>query len=244
MGGVNLELNKENLAVSIEELSINYFEFRRSIRKPLGKLVPIPSLRDIDMDVPIGQNTAIIGRNGAGKSTLIKAISGHLRPHSGSIEVSGKVITLAGVNPGFQPHLSPNSNVRLLGVAYGVKREEIDDFTKEVENFADIGDAYYRQFQGLSSGMRGKVGFGFITALNPEILLIDETLGVGDLEFRKKASDRLEEFIERSGTVLISTHSLGLAKEMCSHGILLKDGSLVFYGPIDEAIDIYSEKNR
>lgn len=237
-----MELDKQNLAVSIEKLSINYLEFRRSLRNPLGKLVPISSVKDIDIEIPIGQNTAIIGRNGAGKSTLLKAISGHLRPSSGSIEVSGKVITLAGVNPGFQSHLSPKNNVRLLGVAYGVKREEIGDFTVEVENFANIGDAYYRQFKGLSSGMRGKVGFGFITSLNPDILLIDETLGVGDLEFRKKASVRLEDFIERSGTVLISTHSLGLAKEMCSHGILLENGSLEYYGPIDRVIQIYSEK--
>ncbi len=235
-----MELIESKFAVKISDLSLNYHEFRRSIRKPFGRLEPIKSLSHVSLEIPPGQNTAIIGRNGAGKSTLIRAISGHIRPSQGNIEVNGQVITLAGVNPGFQPHLSPSRNVKMLGVAYGVKRDKIEDFAIEVEGFADIGEAFYRQFSGLSSGMRGKVGFGFITALDPEILVIDETLGVGDLEFRKKASDRLEAFIKRSGTVLISTHSLGLAKEMCSHGILLQNGSLIHYGEIDEVINIYS----
>ena len=158
--------------------------------------------------------------------------------------INGKVITLAGVNPGFQPFFSSSWNVKNLGIAYGVERSRIEEFSYEVECFANIGDAYFRQFKGLSSGMRGKVGFGFITALDPEILLVDETLGVGDLEFRKKASRRLDDFISRSGTVLISTHSLGLAKEICSHGILIENGSIIHYGEIEKVIEKYSDSSR
>ena len=239
MEGVNLELKDLKPAIQLSSLSIDYHEFVRSFSHPFGKLVPVKGLEEINLSIPKGQNTAIIGKNGAGKSTLIKAISGHLRPSQGIIKISGKTITLAGVNPGFQVNFSPNWNVRNLGVAYGVSRQNIEQFTAEVETFADIGEAFYRQFRGLSSGMRGKVGFGFITALKPDILLIDETLGVGDIEFRKKARLRLERFIDRSGTVLISTHSLGLAKEMCSHGILIENGKLINYGKISEIIDEY-----
>ncbi len=239
-----MELAEVESAIKIRDLSLSYFEFRRSLKAPLGRLEPIQSLDKINLDIPVGQNTAIIGKNGAGKSTLIKAISGHLRPSQGSIEVKGKVITLAGVNPGFQPHFSPSWNVKNLGIAYGVDRRKIEHFSSEVERFANIGEAFYRQFKGLSSGMRGKVGFGFITALKPDILLIDETLGVGDLEFREKASLRLNDFISRSGTVLISTHSLGLAKEICSHGILIENGRIKFYGEIESVVEIYSESSR
>ncbi len=231
---------KTKSAISISNFSLDYHEFRRDLKSPFGRLEPVVGLREINIEIPIGQNTAIIGRNGAGKSTFIKAISGHLRPTRGKIIVEGKVITLAGVNPGFQGHFSPSWNVKKLGVAYGIPKGDIEQFTLDVEEFANIGEGFYRQFKGLSSGMRGKVGFGFITSLDPEILLIDETLGVGDLEFRKKAAERLESFIQRSGTVLISTHSLGLAKEMCSHGILLEEGKVVNYGKIEEVIHQYS----
>lgn len=239
-----MELMKNRFSISINDLSIHYFEFKRNMRNPLGKFESVIGLSGINLHIPHGQNTAIIGNNGAGKSTLIKAISGRLRPSSGSIGVDGKVITLAGVNPGFQPYCSSSWNVKNLGIAYGIRREEIEDFSAEVQKFADIGDAYFRQFKGLSSGMRGKVGFGFITALDPEILLIDETLGVGDIEFRKKASSRLDDFIRRSGTVLISTHSLGLAKEICSHGILLEKGQIKEYGEIEKVIHTYTQSQR
>lgn len=235
-----MELKTNLNAISIEGLSMNYHEVRRSPRAPFGKRVAISGLMDINIDIPQGQNTALIGKNGAGKSTLIKSIGGHLKPEKGKIKVKGKVITLAGVNPGFQYNLSSFWNVRNLGGAYGVSPEKIESFSDEIEEFANIGDAYYRHFSGLSTGMRGKVGFGFITALNPDILLIDETLGVGDIEFRKKASQRLNDFINRSGTVIISTHSLGLAKSMCSHGILLEKGHVAMYGEIDEVVEKYS----
>ena len=103
-----------------------------------------------------------------------------------------------------------------------------------------MGEAYDRRFGGYSTGMRGKLGFGFITALEPSILLIDETLGVGDVEFRKKAQLRLKKFIKNSGTVIISTHSLGLAKELCNRGILLDKGKLVVDGDISEVIKKYT----
>ena len=191
------------------------------------------------MNVEPGEIVAILGRNGAGKSTLLKCISGFLRVSGGEVQTAGRVFLLAGADPGLIPALSGRQNARELGVAYGVKDEEILEFIDSVEEFADLGGGFERNVKGYSTGMRGKLGFGIITALNPEILLIDETLGVGDREFRAKAQIRIRQFIERSGTVLISTHSLGLAKELCTRGILLDGGRKVFDGEVGRAIEEY-----
>ena len=226
-------------SITISGLVTDYDDFIRSKSNPLGRIDSFRALDGIDIDVEPGEVVAIIGRNGAGKSTLLKVITGFLRPSKGVVETSGRVFLLAGSNPGLLYQLSGRENARLLGMAYGEENENIDSFVKSVEEFCNLREAFDRKVGGYSTGMRGKLGFGIITALKPDILLIDETLGVGDREFRAKAQIRLREFIERSGTVLISTHSLGLAKELCSRGILLEGGKIEFEGGIQEAIDRY-----
>ena len=226
-------------SITISGLVTDYDDFIRSKSNPLGRIDSFRALDGIDIDVEPGEVVAIIGRNGAVKSTLLKVITGFMRPSKGVVETSGRVFLLAGSNPGLLYQLSGRENARLLGMAYGEENENIDSFVKSVEEFCNLREAFDRKVGGYSTGMRGKLGFGIITALKPDILLIDETLGVGDREFRAKAQIRLREFIERSGTVLISTHSLGLAKELCSRGILLEGGKIEFEGGIQEAIDRY-----
>ena len=233
-------LNNEIL--KIENLFVEYEIFSRTAKTPWGKISHFEALKGIEMNVQSGEIIAILGKNGSGKSTLIRAIAGLLKPSNGKIMTRGRVITLAGVDPGFLPLLTGRQNVRELAKAYGIKDGDIDAFSESVEEFADIGEAYDRNFGTYSTGMRGKVGFGFITTLKPEILLIDETLGVGDIEFREKASVRMKEFIREAGTVMISTHSLGMAKELCNRGIVVDDGKIVFDGDIEEAIGNYIAK--
>tara|TARA_B100001540_G_scaffold317716_1_gene352352 strand:- start:630 stop:1349 length:720 start_codon:yes stop_codon:yes gene_type:complete len=228
-------------AVSISELYVNYHIFRRSKKKPLGEFNEFCALKNLNFKIPEGQVIALLGRNGAGKSTLLQSIAGLLRPSNGEIRTKGRVILLAGTDPGFIPEMTGRQNVIELALAYGISSEKLSDFIESVESFADIGDAFDRKFLTYSTGMRGKVGFGFITALNPDILLMDETLGVGDREFRAKAAKRLEQFIQRTGTVIISTHSLGLAKDICSRGIVLDKGEVFFDADIEEAISKYIE---
>ena len=193
----------------------------------------------MNLKIEPGEIVAILGRNGAGKSTLLKCISGFLRASGGVVETSGRVFLLAGADPGLLPMLSGRQNAREMGAAYGVPSNEIEEFVSSVEEFAGLKEAFDRNVGGFSTGMRGKLGFGIITALVPDILLIDETLGVGDREFRAKAEIRLREFIDQSGTVLISTHSLGFAKELCSRGVVLDEGRVRFDGPVEEAIGDY-----
>lgn len=227
--------------IEVSNLSVRYHDLSRSIKNPFGKTTIYDALEDIIFAIPKGQHTALLGRNGAGKSTLLRSIGGWIRPHEGEIYTKGRVLLLAGINPGFDNNISGRENIRRLGLVYGINESEITSFIDDVINFADIGEAINRPIKGYSTGMKGKIGFGIITGLNPEILLMDETLGVGDLEFRKKAEKRLELFMERAGTILISTHSLGLAKELCKIGIVLDKGKVAYEGPIEESIKKYRE---
>ncbi len=231
----------ENGEVEISNLSIEYVEFSHSIFQPRGKIKLITALDDINLKIRKGETVALIGKNGAGKSTLLKSICGGVRPSKGKIETSGRVILLAGTDPGFFPDSSGRKNVYELALAYGVEDENMQDFCDSVIEFAGLKDDIDRNVRGYSSGMKGKLGFGFITALDPDILLIDETLGVGDAEFRERAQNRLRDFVDRSGTVIISTHSFGLAKEICTTGIVLDSGSLHFRGDIEEVMSSYRE---
>ena len=234
----------EKGSILVENLSVEYQEFFRKQLRPWGKIDSFQALEGVDFHFSRGDIVALLGRNGAGKSTLLRSIAGLLRPSRGKIITAGRVIILSGVNPGLLPELTGRQNVEELASAYGIPKSDLVGFTQSVEEFANLGEAFDRRFGGYSTGMRGKVGFGFLTALNPDILLIDETLGVGDLEFRAKAQSRLRDFISRSGTVVISTHSLGLAKELCGRGIVLENGEVYFDGPIEEAVKEYTAISR
>lgn len=227
--------------MKIQNIEIKYIDFKRTLRNPFGKKITFTAIKSINTEIIEGEIVALLGRNGAGKSTLLRAMGGLIRPSKGIIEVEGRVILLAGADPGFDSKITGNENIRQLGLAYGIKNEEIDDFCKSIIEFSELGEAIFRNFGGYSSGMKGKLGFGFITALKPDILLIDETLGVGDREFRIRAQTRLREFISNSGTVIISTHSLGLAKDICTKGIVLDNGKKIYEGGISDAIKSYVE---
>ena len=229
------------ISVKVESLSVSYLEFNQTLFMPLGKKREIFALDSLDFVVNKGDVVALIGRNGAGKSTLLKTIAGFLRPSQGKVETHGRVILLAGADPGFFPDATGMENILQLADAYGVGQEEIEDFVSSIVDFAEIGGAIDRNVRGYSTGMKGKLGFGFMTALNPEVLLIDETLGVGDAEFRAKAQSRLRDFVDRSGSVIISTHSIGLAREICNRGIVVDNGKVVSDDEIENALGKYRE---
>lgn len=229
----------ENVAISVENLSLEYSIFERQRIFSIGKTKTVTALQNISVEVNKGETVALLGRNGAGKTTLLQSIGGHLRPTAGLIETVGRVFSLKGANPGMIPGLTGRENVRLLSQIYGVAREETDAFIQEIEEFCELGEAFDRKLKTLSTGMSGRIGFGFTTSLKPDVLLMDETLGVGDENFRKKAERKAIEFMERGETILLSTHSLNLAKKMCQRGIVLDEGKIVFDGASEEAVKFY-----
>lgn len=237
---VNMELKNES-AIIVDKLSISYFSRSKGIFRS-NKIRGVDAITDVSFTIDKGEIVAILGKNGAGKTTLLRAIGGFLRPEKGTISTSGRVFTLRGANPGLIPHLSSRENVNMLSEIYGINPKNKEDFEKEVEDFCELGDAYDREYGSLSTGMAGRVGFGFTTSLKPEILLMDETLGVGDLEFRKKAEKKAIDFMESGETILLSTHSLNLAKSMCKRGIVLDEGILVFDGSSEKAVEYYLNK--
>ena len=238
--GVELLVLKTG-GIKVSDLCTDYEDILRTKFRPLGRVDSFRALDRLNFTVSPGEVVGIIGRNGSGKSTLLRTINGFMRPSEGYVETSGRVFLLAGVDPGLILGLSGRENVRLLGKAYGKDQREIEGFVDSVEKFCNLKEAFDRKVGGYSTGMRGKLGFGIITELEPDILLIDETLGVGDREFRAKAQERLRNFITQSGTVLISTHSLGLAKELCNRGILLEKGRVEYDGNIEDTIKKYVE---
>ena len=228
-------------AIDIADLSIEYKVFQKSGIFSLIKSKKVSALRNLNLVVEKGEMVAIIGRNGSGKTTLLRTIGGHLRPTSGKVVTSGKVYTLSGANPGLIQDMTCRENVSLMSEIYGINPDDRPRFEKSVEEFCELGEAYDRDIRTLSTGMAGRVGFGFTTSLDPEILLMDETLGVGDEVFRKKAEEKAKDFMSRGETILLSTHSLNLAKKMCSRGILLKKGEIALDGPIEEVVNAYLE---
>jgi len=226
--------------MQVDSLTIIFHEYIREKTLSLGKVKQHIAVKNITCSIDVGDRVAVIGRNGSGKSTLLKAMAGLLRPESGTIEATGRVFYLSGINPGFQNELTGRKNIQQLGSAYGVNAEDLVLLEKDVEQFVELGEDLDRKVSNYSSGMKAKLGFGFITALNCDLLLMDEALGAGDREFRHKANMRLNQFIEKAGTMVICTHSMAIARK-CNKCIVIDDGEMLFYGDILDGIEFYNE---
>lgn len=192
-----------------------------------------------------GEAVAFLGSNGAGKSTCLKMITGVTYPTSGEIHVNGRVSALLELKAGFDKNLTGRENIHLRGQVMGLTEEEIEKIEPEVVKFAALGVFIDQPYRTYSSGMKSRLGFAFAVSVDPEILIIDEALSVGDRKFKRKCIKRIRKIMtDENVTVLFVTHSTGAAREFCSRGIVLDHGSKVFDGDIDEAIALYDEMNK
>lgn len=197
-------------------------------------------VRKISLEVKQGEVLGIVGRNGSGKSTLLKIMAGVFPPDSGIISSRGSVSLLAGVGVGFHKELTGRENAYLYGALMGRTQTQIDELIDEIRSFAELKHHFDRPIRTYSSGMKSRLGISVATAFKPDLLLIDEVLGVGDASFRKKSEERVKEMIAESGTVVIVSHSLGLLSSICSRIILLENGSIVSSGEPKQTLNDYS----
>lgn len=200
----------------------------------------VDASRDLSFEVKKGEAVAFLGRNGAGKSTALKMVTGVTHPTSGEVEVEGRVSALLELTAGFDMQLTGRENIALRGQILGLKRTEIKSIEPSIIDFAELGLYIDQPMRTYSSGMKARLGFAFAVAIDPEVLVVDEALSVGDRAFQKKCIERIREIMmDENVTVLFVTHTSSTAKEFCSRGIVLDKGVKVFDGGIDEATAYY-----
>ncbi|MFA6112109.1 MAG: ABC transporter ATP-binding protein [Candidatus Latescibacterota bacterium] len=194
------------------------------------------ALRDVSFEVKRGDSVGIIGRNGSGKTTLLEIITRTLTPTSGEVQVTGRVAALLELGSGFNPEYSGRENVFLNGLLLGLTRTEVEERFDEIAAFADIGDVLDRPVRTYSSGMLVRLAFAVQVALDPEILIVDEALSVGDFFFQQKCFARLREMRERGLTLLFVSHDMKTIRDLCQAAVYLRDGSVQYVGAARVAV--------
>ncbi|HBT63841.1 MAG TPA: teichoic acid ABC transporter ATP-binding protein [Ruminococcaceae bacterium] len=200
------------------------------------------ALDDVSFEIGQGESVALLGRNGAGKSTILKIITEVCFPTSGTVLVDGVVGALLELNSGFDPEFTGRENIYLKGNILGIPKQTIDSLLDDIIDFADIDEYIDQPVRTYSSGMKARLGFSINVNIKPDILIVDEALSVGDADFRKKCNKKVDQILsDKKTTLLFVTHSTAIAKSFCKRGIVLKKGSIVFDGSIDDAISSYEQ---
>jgi ABC-2 type transport system ATP-binding protein len=199
------------------------------------------ALRDIGFEVSEGETLGILGRNGSGKSTLLKCVCGVLQPTEGQVVVQGKLAGLLELGAGFQPDLTGRQNIYLNGSLLGLSRSDIDKVFDDIVAFAELDQFIDNQVKFYSSGMYVRLGFAVAVNVDPDVLVIDEVLAVGDERFQRKCLDRVQEFQDQGRTIIFVTHSPDQVRSICDKAVVLSDGKIVAHGLPGEAVRIFRE---
>lgn len=221
--------------LEIENISLTYPQSRLEKKK---KMIP-SKIGPINAEIFDSEIVGIIGRNGSGKSTLLRIMGGVFPPDEGEVRIQGTISLLAGVGVGFNKNLTGLENTYLYASLMGWKRKQIDSKLEDIIAFSELGHHFERPIKTYSSGMKARLGISVATAFRPDILLIDEVLGVGDASFRKKSEQRVRDMIEESGTVIIVSHSQNFMSELCDRIILMEKGKIVDVGAPSEMYRLY-----
>lgn len=199
------------------------------------------ALKNVSLEVQRGEVFGIMGLNGSGKSTLLKIIAGVFNPTKGSVSVNGEIAPLLELGAGFDTEFSARDNVYMNGAMFGYPPKYMKTKYDEIMDFAELWDFADVPLKNFSSGMVARLGFAIATSVQPEILIVDEILGVGDYKFRIKCEERIQNMIAQGVTVLLVSHSVEMIKEMCSRAMLLRKGEIVCVGSVDEVCSVYGE---
>ena len=199
------------------------------------------ALHDISFDIYKGDILGLIGLNGAGKSTLLKILAGVLKPTSGTVQVKGRIAPLIEVGAGFDPELTARENIFLNGAILGYSRQFLESKFDEILDFAELRDFVDVPVKNFSSGMYARLGFAIATMVEPDILIVDEVLSVGDFRFQEKCEKRIREMIGHGVTIILVSHDSKLIKEMCSQVIWLEHGAIRKMGSTESICDEYEK---
>ncbi len=199
------------------------------------------ALRDISFTVEKGERLGILGFNGAGKSTLLKTIAGVLKPTKGSVKVHGVIAPLLELGAGFDSNYSGKENIFLYGATMGYSRKYIQEKYDEIVEFSELKDFIDVPIKNYSSGMKARLGFAIATAVEPEVLILDEVLSVGDAKFRRKSEAKVTSMFDKGVTVLFVSHSTEQVRRLCDKAIILEKGKIIAQGEVNEICDLYDE---
>ena len=203
-----------------------------------GKVV-IKALDGLSFDIHEGDRIGILGHNGSGKTTLLRTLAGIYEPVGGEIRTSGRVVPLFDLQLGMDVYATGLENIWMRGNMLGLSAQQIQDSLEDIADFTELGDFLYVPIRSYSTGMMVRLAFAISTAITPEILILDEMIGAGDAAFIARADLRLKNFIDKTGILVVASHSNAMLREWCNKGILLERGKMIAYGPIKEVTAQY-----
>lgn len=238
----------EDNVIEIEDLVKKYKMYSKKKDRLVEIMFPkiqrhtdFTAMNHLNLTVKKGEVVGILGRNGAGKSTLLKMITGVVIPTSGTIKVNGKISSLLELGTAFNMDLTGEENIYQHGQVMGLTREEIENSKQKIIDFADIGDHLYQPVKTYSSGMFARLAFSCAINVNPEILIVDEVLSVGDMAFQLKCFKKFEEFKSQGKTILFVTHNVSDILKNCTRTIILSEGTKIFDGKVKEGVELYKK---
>lgn len=229
----NLGIEKE---FSIKQAFVEFFSFKK---KPKKKKDEFWALTDISFEMKKGEVVGLIGSNGAGKSTMLKIVSGVMKPTKGKVTVNGVISPMIELGAGFDQELTARENIFLNGAILGYSKKFLEEKFDEIVEFSELKDFLDVPVRNFSSGMTAKLAFSIATIVNPEILIVDEILSVGDIKFQEKSKQKMLEMIKGGTTVLYVSHSLPSIRELCDKVIWIEHGKMIKMGKTKEICDQY-----
>ncbi len=254
MEDIKQDINSEEreTVIKVENLSMKFNLNKEKvdnlkeyfIRMVKGKIEyeKFVALNNINFEIKRGDRLAILGFNGAGKSTLLKTIVGVYKPTEGTVYKTGVIAPLLELGAGFDPNYTGRENIYLYGAILGYSHEYIEERIEDIIAFSELGHFIEVPVKNYSSGMRARLGFSIATAVDPDVLILDEVLSVGDAKFRKKSLAKVQSMFDNGVTVLFVSHNIEQVKAICNKAILLEKGTIIAQGNVDEVAEIYEEK--
>ena len=237
-----------DISIKIENLCKNYKMFARKKDRMLETMFPMvekhgvfKAMENLKLEVKKGEVLGVLGKNGAGKSTLLKMITGVVTPTSGTIQLNGKISSLLELGTAFNPELTGIENIYQHGQVMGLTPEQIEEKKPEIIEFADIGDHLYQPVKTYSSGMFARLAFACAINVDPDILIVDEVLSVGDMAFQLKCFKKFEQFKEKGKTILFVTHNISDVLRNCTRTIIIDSGKKIFDGSVKDGVERYKK---